>query len=590
MYKTVFSALLALSTLIAPAQSLQPPTPADYVELTDTKPINAAAWDAISANSGSSWGSIDVRYSKWNFPSEKPVKKLGLTAWKGERVNAQAYFWTKEAVKKLSASVSALKGKGDAVIPSSAITTNMVRYVMTDELNKDGRGACGNRSDKAAWDSSIVADVLDVIPLRDVAARSVQPVWVNVWVPAETPAGSYSGVLTLSAEGGIAMELPLQIEVLNRTLPAPADWAFHLDLWQNPFSVARYYQLPLWSEAHFEAMRPVMKILANAGQKVITTTIMHKPWGGQTYDYFGSMVTRTKKIDGSWVFDYAIFDKWVEFMMSVGISKQINCYSLIPWKLTFQYYDQASDSMKSFDTEPGTPAYENFWFDFLVDFAKHLRAKGWWEITTIGMDERPMEAMQKAISLIKRADPGYKVSLAGNYHKEIEADLYDYCIAHGRPFPADVKAKREKLGQFSTFYTCCAEPYPNTFTFSPPAESAILGWNAVAGEFDGYLRWAYNSWTLDPLRDSRFRTWAAGDCYLVYPDGRSSIRMERLIEGIQDYEKIRILRKELSDRRNLSGLAKLNKAIEAFTVKNFDPKRSAIQLNEAKRVLTDISK
>src|SRR5574344_1219911 len=132
MYKTVFSALLALSTLIAPAQSLQPPTPADYVELTDTKPINAAAWDAISANSGSSWGSIDVRYSKWNFPSEKPVKKLGLTAWKGERVNAQAYFWTKEAVKKLSASVSALKGKGDAVIPSSAITTNMVRYVMTD--------------------------------------------------------------------------------------------------------------------------------------------------------------------------------------------------------------------------------------------------------------------------------------------------------------------------------------------------------------------------------------------------------------------------------------------------------------------------
>ncbi|MGE4569111.1 MAG: glycoside hydrolase domain-containing protein, partial [Bacteroidales bacterium] len=476
MYRSFFVGILAFSSLFLSAQSLQPLAPADYTELTDTKPIDHAAWEAVSASGGASWGTVDVRYSKWNFPSEKPVKKLSLSAWKGERVNAQAYYWTKEPVQKLSATISDLKGKGGASIPASAITTSMVRYVMTDELNKDGRGACGNRADKSAWDSSMVADVLDVIPFRDVAARSVQPVWVNIWVPAGTPSGSYSGKLTLAAEGGILMELPLQIDVLNQTLPAPSDWAFHLDLWQNPFSVARYHQLPLWSEAHFEAMRPTMKLLADAGQKVITTTIMHKPWGGQTYDYFGSMVTRTKKIDGSWSFDYAIFDKWVEFMMSVGITKQINCYSLIPWKLTFQYFDQATDSMMSFDTEPGTPAYENFWFDFLVDFAAHLRAKGWWEIATIGMDERPMEAMQKAIALIKRADPGYKVSLAGNYHKEIEADLYDYCIAHGRSFPAEVKAKREKLGQFSTFYTCCAEPYPNTFTFSPPAESAILGW------------------------------------------------------------------------------------------------------------------
>ena len=41
--------------------------------------------------------------------------------------------------------------------------------------------------------------------------------------------------------------------------------------------------------------------------------------------------------------------------------------------------------------------------------------------------------------------------------------------------------------------------------------------HAVAGGYDGYLRWAVNSWTLDPLRDSRFRTWAAGDTYSIYP-------------------------------------------------------------------------
>ena len=89
-----------------------------------------------------------------------------------------------------------------------------------------------------------------------------------------------------------------------------------------------------------------MKMLADAGQKIITASIMHKPWNGQTYDYFESMVTWTKKVNGTWAFDYDVFDKWVEMMMSVGIDKQINCYSMVPWKLSFQYFDQATNSMQ----------------------------------------------------------------------------------------------------------------------------------------------------------------------------------------------------------------------------------------------------
>ena len=56
------------------------------------------------------------------------------------------------------------------------------------------------------------------------------------------------------------------------------------------------------------------------------------------------------------------------------------------------------------------------------------------------------------------------------------------------------------------------------------------------------LRWAYNSWAEDPQYDSRFGNWMAGDTYLVYPYNRSSIRFERLIDGIEVSEKIRTLR------------------------------------------------
>lgn len=45
-----------------------------------------------------------------------------------------------------------------------------------------------------------------------------------------------------------------------------------------------------------------------------------------------------KKLDGTWVYDYTVFDKWVEFMMNeVGIKDLISCYTMIPWALSFDY-------------------------------------------------------------------------------------------------------------------------------------------------------------------------------------------------------------------------------------------------------------
>ena len=499
-------------------------------------------------------------------------------------------LWTKEALDDATITVSDLKS-GSSVIPASAITTNFVRYVMTDELNKDRKGGCGHRPNKAEWDSSLVADVLDIVKIQDIKACTTQPIWLNVWVPSDARAGKYKGTLTVSGKNFQDMKLQVEIDVLNRTLPAPQDWAFHLDLWQNPYSVARYYQVPLWSKEHFDAMLPIMKMLANAGQRAITTSIMHKPWAGQTEDHFDSMVTRIKKIDGTWVYSYDVFDKWVSFMMNeVGIKDLISCYTMIPWALTFDYYDEATSRVQFINVKPGDAEYTEYWGSFLKDFSRHLREKGWFEKTAISMDERPMEAMREAIKVIKQADPEFKITLAGNYHPEIQSDLYYLSIPYGHKFPEDVKAERERKGQISTVYTCCSEAFPNTFTFSDPAEAPWTALHAIAGDYDGYLRWAVNSWTADPLRDSRFRTWAAGDTYSIYPGPRSSIRFERLVEGIQDCEKIRILREELTAKGAKGKLDKLNKAVAKFTPEGLsETQQSAAEMvNELNKLLNSL--
>lgn len=562
-----------------------------YEELTDTKPHDGAeVWDKMAVPTQISWGSTDIRYKKRDVPDVKKTTRWQAKAWKGERVNAQAVLWTKSELEDATLTVSELKN-GSSVIPASAITTNFVRYVMTDELNKDRKGGCGHRENKAEWDSSVVADVLDIVKIRDIEACTTQPIWLNIWVPADARTGKYKGTLTVSGKNFPAMNLPFEVEVLNRTLPAPQEWAFHLDLWQNPYSVARYYQVPLWSKEHFDAMRPIMKMLANAGQRAVTTSIMHKPWAGQTEDHFDSMIFRMKKIDGTWAYDYTVFDKWVDFMLNdVGIKDLISCYTMIPWALSFDYYDQATNRVLFIDAKPGDAAYAEYWGTFLKDFSRHLREKGWFEKTAISMDERPMEAMREAIKVIKQADPEFKITLAGNYHPEIQSDLYYLSIPYGHKFPADVKAERERKGQISTVYTCCAEAFPNTFTFSDPAEAPWTVLHAVAGGYDGYLRWAVNSWTADPLRDSRFRSWAAGDTYSIYPGPRSSIRFERLVEGLQDCEKIRILREELAAKGAKGKLDKLNKTVAMFTPEGLaeTQKSAAEMVNELDKLLNSL--
>lgn len=586
------SSLFGMSALFAQQGVTQCGTPTGqpkfplgtYQELPDLATPSEKEWAAVTA-AQVSWGTTDTRYAKHQLPSLKNQKNISLKGWRGERVNAQAVVWTGTELQDLNFSFSDFKDKKGNMLPKEALTAGFVRYVMTDELNKDGRGACGYRK-SVDFDSLLVADPIDSnLKSMTLPARTVQPIWVQCWIPQSAASGIYKGELLVNDGSHLLQRLNLEINVSSRELPQPSEWAFHLDLWQNPYAVARYYQVPLWSQEHLDAMRPLMKMLANAGQKVITATLMHKPWNGQTEDYFDTMVTWMKRADGTWAFDYTIFDRWVEFMMSVGIDKQINCYSMVPWELSFQYYDQATNSLKSVKTAPGEQAYEEMWVAMLASFSKHLKEKGWFDICTIAMDERPMDVMQKTLKVIRKADPGFKVSLAGNYHAEIEPDLYDYCIVIGQNYPEDVRIRRKAENKRTTYYTCCTEAHPNTFTFSDPAEAAWMSFYSSKKHLDGYLRWAYNSWPLEPLLDSRFRTWAAGDTYLVYPGARSCIRFERRIEGVQAHEKINILRREFEKKGDKAGLKKIEKMLAPFNLGDMPEIPAAVTVNRANRIL-----
>ena len=537
----------------------------------------------VSAAPDFVWVGTGDRYAKdGKFENIKEKAPFGVPAWRGEKISAQAYIRSHEHLRRVSMEVSDLVC-GTSVIPCEAASASFVEYVMGDVLDSTSYSQCGVRA-PGQYDSLSVADMIDNADVKDIVQGELQPVWISVRVPSDAVPGVYSGNLKIKYSGG-KLSVPFTVEVCDRTLPAPSEWKFHLDLWQNPYSVARYHGVELWSQEHFDLMRPVMKLLADAGQKSVTATILDRPWNGQTYDAFGPMVTKTKNADGSWTYDYTVFDRWVEFMESVGIDRQINCYSLIPWALRFDYIDGETGEKAYVEAAPGSVAYKAYWAPFISDFAGHLRDKGWFGKTMIAMDERPLEAMTAALDVIRSVEPEFKVSLAGNYHEEIEKELYDLCIPFRASYPDGVIGRRRSEGKVTTYYTCCAEAYPNTFMASSPYEAAWIPWRALAADCDGYLRWAYNSWTEDPVRDARFRTWAAGDCYMVYPDGRSSIRMENLIDGIQDVEKIRILAEEWRAAGDEAKLKELEDVLSRFTYEELRDNGAEPAIAEAKAFL-----
>ncbi len=535
------------------------------------------------------WASTGSHCVIGGVPSlEYQKKAFNHSAWRGEKVFAQAVISSDAELKDVTVAVSDLSN-GKSGIKSGNISVQFVSFVVSDLLDTTKYGQCGQRQDKSEWGEVLVADVLDLKESMNIPTGRKQPVWMTVNVPSDAKPGKYTGRMSVSSSNAKTRSLPVELVVSDHILPPAHDWAFHLDLWQNPYSVARYAGVPLWSEAHFEAMRPVMRMLAEAGQKSVTATIMNRPWNGQTEDAFGSMVTKIRRIDGSWLYDYTIFDRWVEFMFSLGIDRQINCYSMIPWALEFDYYDQATSSPTTFQAAPGSEEYNEYWGSFIADFSRHLKAKGWFEKTMIAMDERPMESMQAVLSLIRRTEPDFKISLAGNYHEPINFGIADFSegFAPKKEFPESAKAKRKELGLTTTFYTCCAEAHPNMFVISDPDEAAWLGWFAQAENYDGYLRWAYNSWTMDPLADARFRTWPAGDCFVVYPGGRGSVRFSKLVEGIQDFEKIRILKEQWRKEDDDSKLSHLAGILKSFSSEKLLEEGPANALTAAKSFLDE---
>ena len=553
-----FRPLLTSLALLLGAQFVSAQPAGSYTEPADPHQAVPSEWINVGAGLNASWASRDRHYARHKVPMTRLVQDTTVYAWRGERLGAEAILFTKTATNKLRVSLTDWTLNGTKAVDAAYGTATFMNYVITDEKRN-----CG--ANDMSTPASLVADIIDNSHERSLEAMSARPVWCTFNVPRNLTAGTYDVklVVTDATTANTVATLPIHIVVNSHTMPAAEDRTFHVDFWQQPYAVSRWYGTGRWTQAHFDALRPYLERLAQSGQSVVSAILFYEPWGDQSYDKFDPMIKSTRKADGTWEYDYTVFDHYVSLCDSVGINRQINCYSMVPWDMTFKYYDEQEGKEVSLKTSTGTAEYARLWTPFLQAFARHLKEKGWYDKTCIAMDERSLTDMTNAYNVLQKAVPGMKMALAGNYHKELVDKIYDYCIAYGQSFTeADLQLRRAK-GFVSTCYTSCAESEPNIFTNNNPSDAAFLPLYALSKGLDGYLHWSWMNWDDHPLTDSRYRLFPPGDTYCVYPGNRSSVRYERFIEGVQTAEKYVVLTKAYKAANMTDKLDALTKALSA---------------------------
>jgi len=155
--------------------------------------------------------------------------------------------------------------------------------------------------------------------------------------------------------------------------------------------------------------------------------------------------------------------------------------------------------------------------------------------------------------------------------------------------------KKQRKGQEGWWYVCCGpgKPYANFFVDFKAVEHRLLLWQQKKYNIQGLLYWSATHWggTENPWEDIATVKWIGpniyGDGSLMYPgkqvgyDGPvSSIRLEMIRDGLEDYEYLCLLEKAKGKRAVDEAIAQVVTDMKKFT-------RSAALLERTRRQIAE---
>ncbi len=264
----------------------------------------------------------------------------------------------------------------------------------------------------AGYTSGPVPDNVKFPEPPDPPPLAVQPVWITVRTPSDAVPGIYKGKITVRA--GKTIEVPIRVKVHDWALPAPKDFANCNNFWPSEDSVALCYKVSLWSDKHFELIGKCLELSKDLGNRFCAIHLVSKAYciGNEQ-----SMVRWIKRKDGSYRYDFSIFDRYLDiFAEKIGKPRTLllslwtrACGKSSRWSKLYNVtvLDPVTGKMSELEVPPyGTPESLAFWKPVLTEVRKRLEKRGWYDVTALGSvhDSWPSP---KTVSVFKSIWPDY---------------------------------------------------------------------------------------------------------------------------------------------------------------------------------------
>jgi hypothetical protein len=342
--------------------------------------------------------------------------------------------------------------------------------------------------------------------------------WLTVFVPEQAPPGEHTTTLTLTPEGGDAVEVPVTLTVFDFTLPEEAHFATQINI-------------------------DVSGLVPDGGSVDDAKTLLFEhrmtPASATWPSGFGWNITWDNPSSPTRCSAfYAEPDEGAEY----SIQSLARRYLLgEDWNGVgfgdaeiFQFVDNSTPRPDSFcgvsrGDHYGTDSYNREWSDWLAALDDYLAGEDLTERVYYYVQNEPQNEEDDRLAaflcrLTKAAAPHLRIAISEQPKPEIAEDPdgacgYDIWIAHVRAYQEDYAWQRQREhGEQVWFYSLDHDPDPY---FRPSVA-------ATQGMHQRIIPWA--AWS------HRIRGWAYYDGGRFFDGPRPRVRAELLREGFEDYE------------------------------------------------------
>lgn len=504
------------------------------------------------------------------FPDDTPGRhSLGTSAFHAARnsnFSIQLALRTSRGLGDLYVDVLPLTGPG---IPIESIRVRWVEYVVVTSNTPDTPEEELVRKAPALFPDAL----LEEFPIT-IERHKTRSIWLTVHVPSNQEPGEYRGELRLRQGTDELARVPYRVTVHEATVPAKIDLAVtnHFDL--SEFRSEQFYGCTPKSGAWWRLVSNVARFLASYHQ----TSIVASPVA-----LVGAQVR-----GGAIHYDFSNFERFVETFQSAGVDGQIEGGNLLhrerrrdaPVMVRTWTLQNGQAVLKDLTVED--PRAQRFLGAFLPALHHLLERRGWTNKYLQGILDEPREWERQAFvdtaNKVRRLMPGVRTIEPVGARQDLafmERTVDIWVPALGSfDHKLDVLERHVKGGGDIWYYTCLSPRgrYPNRFIDYSLTKVRILHWINYKYNYRGFLHWGGNYWGPEPFKDTQpvinqGRTYLPpGDAYITYPNRArralySSIRLEQMREGIEDFALLRELAKKDPTRaRQIAG-----QAVKSFT-------------------------